>query len=289
MSWDIAVSAPAKVNLHLEIRSRRADGYHGILSLFQAVTVFDEIRIRGSMREGDLSISGDHCLLPSENTIARAVEVFREETGIREGLDIGLEKNIPLGGGLGGGSSDAAAVLLGLQGLFDSPISHERLLALAAGIGSDVPFFLQGPASVIEGRGELVRGITARDDYALVALFPASAVSTSEAYRWLDEDRSALQSRRSSPEKLAENYMLPVREWEMWNDFDSVVFRRIPGMEEERDALAAAGALQPRLTGSGGTIFGILPDEPAALSCAGRLATRRTAVLRPLAKMPGVR
>jgi len=288
MSWEIAVSTPAKINLHLEILSRRADGYHEILSLFQAVSLFDEIRIRRGEDEGIIRISGDDGLLPRNNTISRAVDVFRRETGRREGLTIDIRKNIPMGAGLGGGSSDAAGVLLGLQSLFGDPLPPERLLALGAGIGSDVPFFLAGPAAVVEGRGEKVSEIAARDDYAIVALFQKQAVSTLEAYRWLDEGRSG-RLRRHSRETLVGNYRSRVEGWAMSNDFDPVVLPRFPQMALARDALAAAGALQPRLTGSGGTIIGVLPDEQAAVSCTGRLAGRQTAVLRPLAKMPGVR
>ncbi len=288
MSWEIACSTPAKVNLHLEILSRRTDGYHEILSIFQAISLFDEIRVRREGGEGTIRISGDDGLLPADNTISRAVDAFRGETGRRQGLTIDIKKNIPIGAGLGGGSSDAAGVLLSLQRLFGNPLPPERLLALGAGIGSDVPFFFMGPAAVVEGRGEKVSQIAARDDYALVALFQKQAVSTLEAYRWLDECRSS-RRRRHSRETLLDNYRRRVQEWAMSNDFDSVVFPRFPQMQLARDALAAAGALQPRLTGSGGTIIGVLPDEPAAVSCAGRLAGRQAAVLRPLAKMPGVR
>jgi 4-diphosphocytidyl-2-C-methyl-D-erythritol kinase len=289
MAWEIAVSAPAKVNLHLHVLRKMPDGYHGIVSLIQAVALTDEIRMRRAGRTDRLMVLEDGALLPEDNTIVRAVRAFRGETGCREGLEVGVKKAIPMGAGLGGGSSDAAAVLLGLQGLFGRQIPRESLLQLAASIGSDVPFFLGEAAAVVEGRGEKVAGIPAREDYALTALFPAEAVSTPEAYRWLDEDGAVHSTRRLAAAELAERYRQPVSEWDMSNDFDAAVFARRPMIRRARARLAEEGALDPRLTGSGSTVIGVFPDEEGASACVRRIRDFRAAVLRPLAKMPGLR
>ncbi len=294
MPREISISAPAKVNLHLQILEKRADGYHGILSLFQAVSLFDEIRIKKTAGPPQrLRLEGDFALLPSRNSIVQAVESFGEESGIREGLEIALEKRIPLGGGLGGGSSDAAAVLLGLQALFGDPVSRERLAVLGAGLGSDVPFFLQGAAAVVEGRGETVHPLAPRGGFALAAVFPRMSVDTSLAYGWLDEMRGLAGpvsgGRGLSPGDLVLMYEGAPADWGMWNDFDAVVLPRVPGMREGRMALERAGAWGPRLTGSGSTLIGVLPDEVSARKAVRKIADMKAAVLLPLVKMPGVR
>jgi 4-diphosphocytidyl-2-C-methyl-D-erythritol kinase len=289
MSWEIAVSAPAKVNLHLEILCRRADGYHDLVSLFQAVSLFDEIRIRRGGRAGSFLLTGDAGTLAKRNSISRAISVFRTRTGCREGLVVDLKKIIPIGGGLGGGSSDAAAVLLCLRRLLDPAVSIQALLAMAVEVGSDVPFFLQGPTAVVEGRGDRIRPIEGRKDFALVALFPGAGVGTPEAYRWLDEDGRARRRRLFTADRLIERYRSPVADWGMSNDFDPVVFKHVPLLGGLRDRMAEAGALSPRLTGSGGTLIGVFPDASSAGTCARNLAGHEVDVLRPLAKMPAVR
>jgi 4-diphosphocytidyl-2-C-methyl-D-erythritol kinase len=284
----LTISAPAKVNLHLEVLGPRKDGYHDILSLFQMVSLCDEIEIRIQGPKDSIGLEGSFEFSPRKNSIVQAVELFRGETGIHDGLSIRVEKRIPLGSGMGGGSSDAAAAIRALQVLFGVTLGAEKLLSIGAALGSDVPFFLLSAAALVEGRGERVSPISARDDFALIAVTPDWGMATSEAYRWIDQERSAATRGGTSrtSRTLEETYRRPVWEWDFSNDFDRVVFRRLPELGRLRDEMEANGALDPRLTGSGSTLIGLVPSEDDARACCRRMAGHPARVLRPLALMP---
>jgi 4-diphosphocytidyl-2-C-methyl-D-erythritol kinase len=289
MAHIVTVLAPAKVNLHLEVLGIRDDGYHEIRSIFQAVSLFDELRIRPAGPQGSLLIEGEFGFPAELNTICRAIELFRAETGAREGLKVEVEKRIPMGGGLGGGSSDAAAALRGLEAVFGLSLPPERLSALGGALGSDVPFFLSSVAAVVEGRGERVQDLAPRDDFAIIAVTPPSGVSTAEAYRWLDEQRGGRtrRTRHLPADRLAEMYRRPVENWDFFNDFDPAVFPKSEGSRRARDELRSAGGLNPRLTGSGSTVIALAPDERSAEACARRMAIPAgVRILRPLAMLP---
>jgi 4-diphosphocytidyl-2C-methyl-D-erythritol kinase len=218
MGSALDIDAPAKVNLTLHVGERRADGYHRLISLFQMISLYDRIRIRSLKTDDSYRLEGDCGVPAEENIITRAVELFRRRTGLRRGVRIQVEKNIPLGGGLGGGSSDAAAVLVGLNQLFAGGLDDGGLCSLAAELGSDIPFFLGKAAALVSGRGEIVEPLTPRRDYALVLVYPGFPVDTREAYLWLDARRSersgpggarrgdALQSRPAGPAELKRMY-----------------------------------------------------------------------------------
>ena len=145
--------APAKINLHLEIGSRRPDGFHELVSIFQAVNLFDTLLVRVAGGAGEMRLAGEFGFPPSQNIVTRAVEAFRAETGIADGLEVSVDKRIPMGAGLGGGSSDAAATLRCLRALLCPRLPMERMEALAASLGSDVPFFLGAAARAGRGKG----------------------------------------------------------------------------------------------------------------------------------------
>jgi len=156
MAESVRVRAAAKVNLHLRVYGRRNDGFHGILSLFQAVSLADLIVIR-SLKESDtIEIDGNFDCPAQDTTIYKDIVAFRKASGIRTGLSLSGDKCIPAGAGLGGGSSDAAATLTGLQSLLDGGLMPAAIEELGAGIGSDVPFFLNSAAAIVAGRGEEV-------------------------------------------------------------------------------------------------------------------------------------
>ncbi len=315
MAREVAIKAAAKVNLHLEILGRREDGYHEIRSLFQAVSLYDEIVLRPAGAPDSLSIWGEFGFPREGNSITSAVGLFREKTGIRDGIDVEIHKKIPVAGGMGGGSSDAAAVLRGLTGLFHAPLSGAELLALGGALGSDVPFFLSSAAALVEGRGEKVRPIAGRTDFALVAVTPQGGVSTQDAYRWADEEgasaaqmprgtaaaqmlrgtaaaqmlRSTAAARaRMTTQEIAETYRKPIEDWSFFNDFDPIISVRVPEIRRLVDRMAGAGAVRPGLTGSGSTVIGIFPDQRAAGSCARALSDLSASVLLPLATIPSL-
>jgi 4-diphosphocytidyl-2-C-methyl-D-erythritol kinase len=288
MAGKVTVRAPAKINLHLEVLHRREDGYHEIRSLFQAVSLHDELKIQAGGAGGGTAIRGNFDFPPEENIIGKAIELFRKETGTGEGIIVEVEKRIPSGAGMGGGSSDAAAVLRCLQALFDSSLSADRLLAIGRALGSDVPFFLSQAASFVEGTGEILRPIAARDDFAIVAVTPEEGLKTAEAYRMLDAVARTRARVGFSFQSASETYRRPVRDWSFFNDFDEVIFGRFPRIRRLADELSEAGALHPRLTGSGSTVIGVFPDRDSAESCARGLTRVTPRVLLPLAFMPAL-
>jgi len=191
----MVVRAPAKINLFLRVGALRRDGYHSIRTLFHAIGLFDELRFSPAARLS-LATAGLSSPRGAGNLVMRAAELLRRETGCRPGGRIVLRKRIPAGAGLGGGSSDAAAALVGLNRLWRLGLPRRRLLALAARLGSDVPFFLHGAgAAVGTGRGDRLRPVPSRLRAWACILKPSFGVSTKDAYAALDRVRA----RRPSP------------------------------------------------------------------------------------------
>jgi 4-diphosphocytidyl-2-C-methyl-D-erythritol kinase len=178
------LSAPAKVNLSFEIKGRRADGFHEIETLMAPVSLADRLTIERAGDDGQIRFTCDDPSLPAgdDNLVVRAAKLFRERTGISTGIRIALEKNIPHGAGLGGGSSDAATTLLGLNELFGAGLAQSELTDIAAQLGSDVPFFIARSAAICRGRGELVTPISLDANLNLLLLKPEFRVPTPWAY-----------------------------------------------------------------------------------------------------------
>jgi len=179
----VEIKAPAKVNLFLEVCGRRPDGYHDLESIFQAISIYDNLVISAEPGQGiDLSCSIGE-LQTSSNLAYRAAEAFLKTAGVQARIGIRLEKTIPMQAGLGGGSSDAAAVLVALNELAAYPFSGDELRTIAAGIGSDVPFFVDGGTALVEGRGEKVTPIDNAGKLYFVVLYPGFGVSTAQVYK----------------------------------------------------------------------------------------------------------
>ncbi len=263
------VKAPAKLNLHLEIGGMRLDGFHELVSLFQAISLSDELEF--SRIEGDgIFLEGDFPFPAEENIILKACRLFFETQGFRSGLRIVVEKRIPMGGGLGGGSSDAAATLRALDALFERALSIDALADLGARLGSDVPFFLRAPCAIVAGRGELVEPIAAREDLSFVLVDPLFGVSTKEAYLLLDRERQgeASAAYRFNGGALKDAYYGRIGDWGFFNSFYPHIMGRHPELEEIRRELLESGAGSALMSGSGSTMFGIFSDSLAAQKAA---------------------
>lgn len=295
---EAGVAAHAKINLHLEVVSRRDDGYHDVVSLFQAVSLHDLLRFRTAGPRDAVRLSGPFDFPPERNLIVRAVEAFRRETGIHGGVEIEVDKRIPLGAGFGGGSTDAAAALRCLAALFEVEIAAEAFQRLGAALGSDVPFFLSDTcaAAVVEGRGDLITAVEPRDDYGIVAVTPAHPVDTGLAYRLLDAQWGSRKTRGFSASDAALVYRTkPVPQWDFINSFDAPVMAKRPDIDALRSLLVQYGALAARLTGSGSTVIGLFAGRTEASACAAALGAgplcagdARVAALDPLASLPAV-
>lgn len=264
------VRAPAKINLTLEILSRRDDGYHNLRSVMVPIALYDDITIEAAAR---FSFACEPEALAADNLVVRALE----QAGLpAPAVAVVLRKNIPVGAGLGGGSSDAAAMLrAAMDGTF-GPTEERDWIADARAIGSDVPFFLAGTGALIEGTGERVTALGGLPPWWVVVVVPAVHVDTPTAYRTLAADRGA----RPAPTR-PRNGSASIRMGEavqradfaaaiaaLTNDFEPLVAAAYPPVAEALAALRAAGAAHAMLSGSGGATFALCADEAQARALA---------------------
>ena len=291
------IEAPCKINLHLKIGERRPDGFHSLESLFATLAFADTLRFDRSGEEGDCSLSTSaECpgepIPPEKNLVIRAVSLFRERTGYKDGLRISLNKRIPAGAGLGGGSSDAAAALLALNSLAGGPLSMGELSKTAAFLGSDVPFFINGGLAFVSGRGEVVEPVHFSQQLWVVLVKPPFSSDTASAYWLLDQARKdkkyEIEGKALSKETLLHALEGDPGAWPFQNDFlpvfsglnsgkngdkepNSGIYEKIP------EALRKEGALFAGLSGSGSCCFGVFPARESAESAARELIVK----LRP--------
>lgn len=261
------VAAQAKINLWLRVGPPDGRGYHEISTLFQRIDLADEIIVRaGEATSRALECSGPRMppggLGPEKKNLAfRAAEAFHARAGWPRGFSIELTKNIPVGGGLGGGSADAAAVLRALNALAPNPLDDARLHAIALSLGSDVPFLASNHVRAVgTGRGDELVGFSSLPDAAVLLVVPRFGVATADAYRWIDAAGPRALPLESELED-AQVRPAPVSWSFSWgNDFEPVVEQRHPELRGFRERLLQAGAKLARLSGSGSTVFGIFDD-----------------------------
>lgn len=277
MIQSVRVPAPCKINLHLRVLGRRNDGFHDIESVFQLVSLADEVSVSMTGCSGDCTVVSPFMELPPENTVTKAVSLFRGATGLNAGVRIEVTKRVPAGAGLGGGSSDAAATLLALDRLFGTDLGRPALAGLGALIGSDVPFFLSSPAAIVTGRGERVAPIEARDGIPGVLVWPGVHSPTPEAYglvdRWRESGREGSDPWPAVPE-LEPMYRRLIGEWRFRNSFQAPLEERFPVIREAREALEASGAVFAAMSGSGSAVFGLFADIKEAVAVQKRLSAR---------------
>jgi 4-diphosphocytidyl-2-C-methyl-D-erythritol kinase len=274
---EVRVPAFAKINLRLEVLGKRPDGFHELRTIFQTISLKDDLRLEKSRKPGiDLRIQGNSSLStepPDKNLVYRAVDAVRCELGIKDGVAIGLRKTIPAGRGMGGGSSNAAAALLGYLRLVKKQLPRERLFAIAAGLGADVPFFLEGGRAVGIGKGDEIYPLSDIPKRHVLVVSPqAIHVPTPDAYRWLNAPQ--LTNFAGNP-KL---YGFCALAWSLQggpllNDFEEAVFQQHPRLAEIKRELLQNGATEALLAGSGSAVFGVFPSPAKA---------RRAAVGFPL-------
>ena len=272
MSEVLSLAAPAKVNLFLRVLEKRSDGFHELETLFQAVDLADEVHVQAASGGGiSLEVEGPD-LGPIEDNLAyRAADAFLKAVGVSGSVLIRLKKRIPAGAGLGGGSSDAAAVLRLMNTMYGDPLDPGELTALGAGLGSDVAFFLgESPLAIGRGRGEQLEAIAPLPEAQLVLALPPVHVATAWAYKKL----SARGLDNAGP-RLGD----PPASW-AWvaslahNDFQDVVAAEHPEVQAALDALQAVGADPTLLSGSGAACFGRFPHKGVATSTAKALTAR---------------
>ncbi len=281
------VAAQAKLNLLLRITGRAPNGYHELYTLFQVVALADTVTVRtgvpGRSLDCDVAAAG-----PTEENLGwRAAVSFLEATGWDTGFAITIEKRIPIGGGMGGGSADAAAVLRALNALAPTPLGIEALLALGNRLGADVPFLLLGHATAIgTGTGATLMPLLPLPERAIVLDRPGFAVSSKDAFGWFASDRGDRPYSRI-PEPLPYPPTWEAIGAQAVNDLELPVMARHPELEPRRVALEADGASIARMTGSGSTLFGVFDDEARARQAThgARILTRTVSEVAPVERL----
>jgi len=261
----LAEKAHAKINLGLKVVRRRADGYHDILSLAQCIDLADVLHIESAPKD-QMTCNLDHLTTGSDNLVCRAVDAFRAkmETPIRY-FRIHLEKHIPMGAGLGGGSADAAAVLRALNRLYGEPFALAELCEMAAELGSDIPFLVGGGTAIMRGRGEILEPSAWSGGAFYVLAYPEVEVGTAWAYGQLGPVLTENTPYLNFISSLSGGCVDHDRLFEVLeNDFMPVVERAYPIVADLRSQLDRAGARATSMSGSGSTVYGIYDDRTTA-------------------------
>ncbi|ABI67422.1 4-(cytidine 5'-diphospho)-2-C-methyl-D-erythritol kinase [Syntrophomonas wolfei] len=274
MRRNIILKAPAKVNLTLDVKGKRSDGYHELETVMHQVNLLDIIII--SQAAGGIQIKSNSSLIPTneENLAYQAAEMILGEYAHKEGVEIYIEKNIPVGAGLAGGSTDAAAVILGINQLYDLGLEEEELLEMAASIGSDVAFCLAGGSKLARGRGEILSKLPQRMIPYIILVKPDFQLSTAEVYRELD-----LTQVEEFPDNAAflaawEAYDIINIARNMRNVLETVSIRKYPEIAAIKAELIETGALNALMSGSGPSVMGIFMEEEQALKAREKFQTR---------------
>ncbi len=274
--------SPGKLNLYLEIRGVRQDGFHELCLLNTATDLADEVEI--TLGGTDIEINTDHPRVPrgGDNLCHLAARVFFEQVPRHEqGVSVYVKKRIPVAGGLGGGSSNAACVLHGLNVLTGSNLSRSELCSLGAGVGSDVPFFLFQSPALVSGRGEILEPAPSLPSWFYVIVCFDFGISSSRAYSYWDLTKNGKGDILNPPCQER----VPYRPEKFTNDLEPAVSSRHPLIREVREELYGLGCKVSLMSGSGPTVFGIFDSEDAAREAAGHLLGRsnmEAVVCRPL-------
>lgn len=272
----VTVHAPAKVNLILRILDRRSDGYHNLWSIMHTVALEDAVTMRVTSSQGGirLACNAEGLSVDHTNLVWKAASAVLEHARLSVGVDIELHKRVPMGAGLGGGSSDAAATILGLNQSLKLGWSREKMAEVGQALGSDVAFFLFAPSAIVSGRGESVRPVTIEGGRWIVLVKPAFGIETKWAYQELAATRAGVR------QLSADHSELDRRDRITWgqvaarveNDFEMPVFARHPKLAEIKRSLLKRGAQFALLSGSGATVFGLFDEESAARRAGAELA-----------------
>jgi 4-diphosphocytidyl-2-C-methyl-D-erythritol kinase len=310
---EVRIPAFAKINVRLKVVGKRPDGFHELRTIFQSISLHDELILRRAPGQAiSLRVRGNAVLSAEpieKNLVYRAAGLLRRELRLRDGVAMELQKNVPAGRGLGGGSSDAAAALLGYLRLTGRKLGQARLFELAASLGADVPFFLQGGRALGVGKGDEIYPLpeVARQ-YLLVVSPEAIHVSTPDAYRWLaagpiygDEPKRRIRGKAGARKSEAGRLALTKlgKTSNIWgfcalcwsaqgtslsNDFEGPVFERYPRLKQIKRVLLQNGAAEASLAGSGSAVFGVFPSPVLARRAAVRFPHDQTFVCETVSR-----
>ena len=274
---EISSKAYAKINFGLQVYPKKADGFHDIESIFQTIDLYDELIVTPTFEKGCI-VQCDSMQLPENNTLTNAYNAFCEVTGREDfGVNVKLIKGIPAGGGLGGGSSDAAALIRCLQKLYDINLTDDQLDFVASKTGSDVFFFMhcneEGKGcALVSGRGEVVKKISPRLDINLVVIFPKVSSSTKEAYALVD--RGFETGRNISGPQFSDFesiYNEPIENWNFINTFTPVIAEVYDEIGKAIRDIKESGCCYAEMSGSGSTVYGAFTIRQQAIDACNLL------------------
>lgn len=258
----LTYKAFAKINWALSVLNKRNDGYHDIISLMHAIDLYDTLIFEPS---SGIEIQTELPIKRENNLIYKAIIALQQYTGIKKGIKVTLHKQIPIGAGLGGGSSDAATTLKALNELWGLNLGVNTLQEIGASIGSDVPFFFNLPLCIVEGRGDIIKPLKIEKSYTLVIVKPEFSISTKWAYEFLNLETELTTEYKKINNNIWQLYLLlcegAYSNFHSWNDLEKSVSRKYPEIEKIKKKLLEAGALMSLLSGSGSTVFGVFNNE----------------------------
>lgn len=268
MTKSITLKAPAKVNYRLDVLRRRSDGYHDLQMIMQRIDLCDDIVVAVSPEPG-IRVSCGSAGVPNgpENIAWRAADALLRHSGVQAGLDIGITKHIPVAAGLGGGSSDGASVLMGVNELLGLGVSDRQLMEIGVKLGADVPFFIFKRTAIAEGIGEVLTAVEHVPSAWLVIVNPRIHVSTAWVYQNLQLTNLRPQDRIPRFYEDIDDLVAVFA-----NDLESVTIPRYPVIGEIKKQLLAAGCRGALMSGSGPTVFGLCDQEAVARKIAGQLS-----------------
>lgn len=274
------IDAYAKINLFLDIEGVRENGYHNIISVMQAVDWCDRVTVeRNSSSSIEVKCSSGDIPHGNDNIAYRAAKAFCDTLGENLGVDIYIEKNIPVSAGMAGGSADAAAVLLGMNSVFGNPFSTDKLLSIAETIGADVPFCLLGGTKIVRGIGEIIENTAELTDCHIVCAKMGEGYSTPVAYRELDAMYDRFENYKFNSEKfnklqggLLNSSISDIAEG-MYNIFESVVEKDRENVSAMKEIMCKNGAFAAMMSGSGTSVFGLFENNQLADKCCHELAS----------------
>jgi len=264
---ELVVQSPSKVNLFLEILGPRGDGYHDLETVMQAIDLCDELRV-GPSAGSEVTFSCDHPAVPkdSSNLVVRAAQALRERTGVKTGVSLGLRKRAPIGGGIGAGSANAAAALIGLNQFWGLGLARDELHAIAATLGSDINFFIEGGTARCTGRGEIVRPISHGMRLSFLLVLPPFGVSTARAFQEAKGFLTPDHKDATIILKAFEDSDFGALCASLFNRFEGPVFRLHPELAALKGRMEEVAPGRALLSGSGSTLFCLCRDRTEAAS-----------------------
>ncbi|MEQ9618309.1 MAG: 4-(cytidine 5'-diphospho)-2-C-methyl-D-erythritol kinase [Deltaproteobacteria bacterium] len=275
----ITLLSPAKINLTLEVLGQRPDGYHEIRSLMQPVDLFDEVRVETIDTPGiEFTSSGIEIPSGAYNLASRAAEIYLKKAGLKSGVKIHIKKKIPTGAGLGGGSGNAAAVLTGMNRIFNA-LTEEDLFLLSPGLGADVAFFIRSATALVHGIGERITVLRDFPLFCYVVLCPNLEIATADIYRKWDELNKDTVMETGDGRDIAEDierFKSGDGDFPLMNDLELPASALHPEIKAYKEILFSLGAKNVLMTGSGSAVFAVFGDEDEALQIYDYLKTTPT-------------